>query len=242
MPIIDLNADIGEGGVADSELIAHATSVNIACGGHAGSEATMRMTIEAAKAAGVAIGAHPGYEDPDNFGRVGMNLSPAQLTNQIKRQIERFLGIHPELHHIKAHGALYNQANVDEAVAATLVDAIMELKPDTILYCPPGGEMAKFALSSGLRTCVEGFIERTYMSCGNLTPRTAQNAIIEDFREAAAQAVRITMTQSLESIDGALIPMPARTLCVHGDNPDAPELLRYCRELLNQAGVEISSP
>ena len=118
MPTIDLNADIGEGGLDDFELIAHATSVNIACGGHAGDEAIMRMTIEASKASGVAIGAHPGYEDPDNFGRAELDLSPDELTDQINRQLERFLGMHSDLHHVKPHGALYNQANkeLDSAV------------------------------------------------------------------------------------------------------------------------------
>ena len=242
MPIIDLNADIGEGGLDDPELMAHATSVNIACGGHAGSEAIMRMTIEAAKAHGLAIGAHPGYEDPDNFGRLDLNLSPGELTDQMKRQLERFLGMHSDLHHVKVHGALYNQANKDEAIAATIVLAIMELKPDTTLYCPPSGEMAKIAHKSGLKVCNEGFIDRTYQGCGNLTPRTEPDAVIEDFGLAAGQAMQITMSQCLVAMDGSSIPMPARTLCVHGDNPDAPDLLQFTRELLEKAGVEIAKP
>lgn len=242
MPIIDLNADIGEGGLDDPELMDQATSVNIACGGHAGNEAIMRMTIEAAKARGLAIGAHPGYEDPDNFGRKALDLSPDELTDQMTRQLERFLGMHPDLHHVKPHGALYNQANVDPAIAATIVLVIMELKPDTMLYCPPIGEMAKIAHKSGLKVCGEGFIDRTYLSCGNLTPRTDPDAIIDDFGMAAAQAMQITMTQSLETLDGMCIPMPARTLCVHGDNPDAPDLLHFTRDFLQKAGVEIACP
>lgn len=242
MPTIDLNADIGEGGLDDPELIANATSVNIACGGHAGSEAIMRMTVEAAKAHEVAIGAHPGYEDPDNFGRVDLDLSPDELTGQIKRQLERMLSYYPEMHHVKVHGALYNQANADEAIAATVVLAIMELKPDTMIYCPPNGAMAKVALQAGLHVCAEGFIDRTYMGCGNLTPRGTDNAVIDDFGVAAAQAMQITMTQSLEAADGNRIPLPARTLCVHGDNPDAPDLLHFTREFLGKAGVDFARP
>ena len=241
MPTIDLNADIGEGGYDDPELMQHATSVNIACGGHAGDPAIMRMTVEAAKAHGVAVGAHPGYEDPDNFGRVELDLSPDELTDQMKRQLERMLEMHPDLHHVKPHGALYNQANVDPAIAATLVLVIAELKPDTLLYCPPTGEMVKVAKQAGLKTVAEGFIDRTYLSCGNLTPRDSEGAVIDDFGIATAQAMQMVMMKSIEAIDGERIPMPAQTLCVHGDNPDAPDLLLATHEFLGNAGVEFSS-
>ncbi len=242
MPTIDLNADIGEGGLEDAELIALATSVNIACGGHAGSEAVMRRTIEASKAHDVAIGAHPGYEDPDNFGRVEMELTPDELKSLMTRQLERMLSYYPEMHHVKVHGALYNQANVDEAIAATVVLSILELKPDTMLYCPPDGAMARAALNAGLHICVEGFIDRAYMGCGNLIARGVANSIIGDFEVAAAQAKQICLTQSVETTDGNRISMPARTLCVHGDNPNASDLLLFTREYLGQAGVEFSRP
>lgn len=242
MPIIDLNADIGEGGQDDPVLIEFATSVNIACGGHAGNEGTMRMCIEASKAMGTAIGAHPGYEDPDNFGRLELDLSPDELSDQMRRQLERILSMHPELHHVKPHGALYHQANNDPAIAATVVLAIHELQPNTMLYCPPHGELAKTAAQAGLQVCPEGYIDRSYMSDGNLTPRTEANAIHEDFGQAVGQAMQIIMSQSLECIDGERIAMPARTLCVHGDNPDAPDLLEYARDFMQKAGVEIAAP
>ena len=242
MPTIDLNADIGEGGYDDPELMQHATSVNIACGGHAGDPAIMRMTIEASKAHGVAVGAHPGYEDPDNFGRVELDLSPDELTDQMKRQLERFLEMHPDMHHVKPHGALYTQANVDAAIAATVVLAIMELKPDTLLYCPPSGELVNVAMKAGLKTCGEGFIDRTYLACGNLTPRSETDAVIDDFGIATGQAMQMVMMKSIEAIDGSRIPLPAETLCVHGDNPDAPDLLLATREFLGNAGVDFASP
>ena len=121
----DVNCDLGEGMANDKALMALIDSCNIACGGHAGNEGTMRMCIEAAKAMGTAIGAHPGFEDPDNFGRVELDLSPDELSDQLHRQLERMLSMHSGLHHIKPHGALYHLANQDPATAATLTLVIM---------------------------------------------------------------------------------------------------------------------
>ncbi len=242
MPTIDLNADLGEGGEHDEALMALTSSVNIACGGHAGNDETIRLAVGLAIRAGVAIGAHPGYDDPDNFGRKPMHLPSGKTRDLILRQLERILRIHPRLHHVKPHGALYNQSNQDEVIATTLVAAIAEIQPDTILYCPPHGALAKAAAGIKLTTCAEGFIDRRYQNDGNLCPRTDPRALIEDVNEAVSQALTITNHQTVKTLDGTAIPLGARTLCVHGDSPDAVDVLRLTRSTLEERGIRITAP
>lgn len=242
MHTIDLNADLGEGGEHDEALMALASSVNIACGGHAGNDNSMRRAVGFAIQAQVAIGAHPGYEDPAHFGRRDMELSAAEIRALIHRQLERILAIHQRLHHVKPHGALYNQANQDETMAKTLVAAIAGIQPDTILYCPPSGELMKAAAGIGLATCAEGFIDRRYGGDGNLCPRTDERALIEDPGEAVTQALGIATQRTVTTIDGATIPLKAGTLCVHGDSPGAARLLRLTRLSLEGAGIKIMAP
>ncbi len=242
MQTIDLNADLGEGSEHDEALMALTSSVNIACGGHAGDEETIRRAIGLAIQSQVAIGAHPGYEDPENFGRKPMQLSSGEIRDLILRQLERMLRIHPHLHHVKPHGALYNQSNQDEAMAAALVAAIAEVQPNTILYCPPHGSIAKAAAEMNLPICAEGFIDRRYQDDGNLCPRTDPRALIEDVNEAVSQALRISNHETVTTLNGATIPLKARTLCVHGDSHDAMELLRLTRSSLEEAGIQIMAP
>ena len=242
MQTIDLNADLGEGGAQDEALMALASSVNIACGGHAGDAASIRRAVELAVRAGVAVGAHPSYEDPEHFGRKPMSLSAAEIRSLILRQLGRMLSIHPLLHHVKPHGALYNQANVDEAMAEALVAAIAEIQPDTILYCPARGALAKAAAAIRLLTCAEGFIDRRYREDGSLCPRKEERAVIDDIDEALSQALEIAMRQTVTTGKGAIIPLQARTLCVHGDSPAAAGLLRFTRSSLEAAGIAIMAP
>lgn len=242
MQTIDLNADLGEGGAHDSALMARASSVNIACGGHAGDEQSIRRAVGLALQAQVAIGAHPGYEDPVNFGRKPMFLSTGEIRSLILRQLERISRIHPQLHHVKPHGALYNQSNADEAMAEALVAAIAEVQPDTILYCPPHGALIKAATRSRIATCAEGFIDRRYQEDGNLCPRTDPRAVIDNADEAVSQAIKIAILQTATSLSGADLPMKVRTLCVHGESPDAVELLRLTRSSLEGAGIRIMAP
>jgi UPF0271 protein len=242
MQTIDLNADLGEGGEQDEALMALASSVNIACGGHAGDEESILRAVGLANQAQVAIGAHPGYEDTTNFGRKPMHLSTGEIRSLILRQLERMLRIHPQLHHVKPHGALYNQSNQDGVMAAALAAAIAEVQPDTILYCPPHGELVKAAAAIKLATCAEGFIDRRYQDGGNLCPRTEERALIEDVGEAVAQALGIAMQQTVTTLNGASIPLEAKTLCVHGDSPGAVGLLRLTRSSLEEAGIEIMAP
>ncbi len=239
---IDLNADLGEGGEQDGALMSLTSSVNIACGGHAGDDESIRRAVELASRAQAAIGAHPGYEDPTHFGRKPLQLSPGEIRDLILRQLERILRIHPHLHHVKPHGALYNQSNQNEAMAEALVAAISELQPDAILYCPPTGKLLKAAAGIRLTTCAEGFIDRRYQDDGNLTPRSEDRALIENLDDAISQARTIAIHQTVTTINGTTIPMAARTLCVHGDSPDAATLLRLTRSSLENNGITIAAP
>ncbi|MDP4626404.1 MAG: 5-oxoprolinase subunit PxpA [Akkermansiaceae bacterium] len=242
MQTIDLNADLGEGGDQDTSIIELVSSVNIACGGHAGDKETIRRTVDLALKAQVAIGAHPGYEDPENFGRNPMQLSSEEIRSLILRQLERMLLIHPNLHHVKPHGALYNQANQDESIAAALVAAIAELQPKTILYCPPQGELANAAAVIKLTTCAEGFIDRRYQDDGNLCPRSEPGAVIEYANKAALQALKIANQEVVNTINGTTIPLKVRTLCVHGDSANSLITLKLTRSALEDAGIRISAP
>jgi UPF0271 protein len=242
MHTIDLNADLGEGGSQDAALMALASSVNIACGGHAGDGESIRRAVELALETQVAIGAHPGYEDAGNFGRKPLQLSCEEIRSLTLRQLGRILDIHPNLHHVKPHGALYNESNRNEAMAVALVAAIAEISPDTILYCPPHGELSKAAALSGIAVCGEGFIDRRYLDDGSLCPRSEKMALIEDPGEAMSQALKIALRQTVTTLSGAAIPLKAGTLCVHGDSPNALITLKLSRSLLEDTGIRISAP
>lgn len=221
---IDLNADLGEGGTDDAALIKLVSSANIACGGHAGDEETMRRTIDLAIAAGVAVGAHPGYEDREHFGRRAMAFPLPQVTDLVARQVEK-LAILAEvagapLHHVKPHGALYNQADRDELFAAAVVAGIISVSTRALLYAMPGSKLAAAGLTAGLTICPEGFADRSYLANGSLMPRNEPGAVIKDTETALAQAIRLAESGQIE------------TLCVHGDGANAIHILRAILEKL----------
>src|SRR6478736_2811829 len=172
MRAIDLNADLGEGGSEDAALLGLVTSANIACGGHAGNEETMRRSIELALASGVAIGAHPGYEDREHFGRIAMVLPLEEITALVRRQVEKLAGLAAasgaKLHHVKPHGALYNQAGRDPLLAAAVVEGITRVSPELILYAQPGSALAEAGRTAGMAVCPEGFADRRYRDDGSL--------------------------------------------------------------------------
>lgn len=242
MKSIDLNVDLGEGGGHDQALMAYASSVNIACGGHAGDAKSIRHSIALAQQAKVAIGAHPGYEDRENFGRRPMHLSAGEIRDMILRQLERILYICPKLHHIKPHGALYNQADQDETMAEALVAAIAEVQPDALIYCPPGGALVRAASHHNMASCAEGFIDRRYQNDGSLCPRSAPNAVIETRNEAVAQALQFVSNGTATTIDQAVIPLDVKTLCVHGDGKNALALLHVIRSIFEGENIKIAAP
>jgi UPF0271 protein len=243
---IDLNVDLGEGGSQDVALIAQASSANIACGGHAGDESTMRRAIAAAMKAGVAIGAHPGYEDREHFGRVAHDLPLTEVTAAVRRQVEQLAGLVRDaggaLHHVKPHGALYLQANRNTRLAEAVIDAVLPVLPEGLIYAPTGGALAMAAEKAGLRLVAEGFADRRYAETGELLPRSEPGAVIEDLVSAVAQATEIAIRQEVICASGLRIPLRAATLCVHGDGRHAVDTLRAVRKALESAGCAIARP
>jgi UPF0271 protein len=234
MRSIDLNADLGEGGSHDAELLELVSSANIACGGHAGDEATMRRSIELALASGVEIGAHPGYEDREHFGRLAMVLPLEEVTDLVRRQVEALATLAGDagtrLHHVKPHGALYNQASRDPLLAAAVVAGITRVSPGLILYALPASELAKAGLAASLAVHAEGFADRRYREDGSLMPRGEPGAVIKDVDVAVAQAMGIASSGNVQ------------TLCVHGDGATAVAILRALRDQLGAAGCDIGIP
>lgn len=228
---IDLNADLGEGGTEDEALLGLISSANIACGGHAGDEETMRQSVKWALAAGVAIGAHPGYEDPEHFGRRAMVLPLETITELVVKQVGKLAAIAAEegaaLHHVKPHGALYHQAGRDAAMAEAVVEGISRVSPELILFAQPGNALAVAGEKAGLTIRAEGFVDRRYRDDGTLMPRGEPGAVIKNVADAVAQAMELISQGKME------------TLCVHGDGATATEILRELRQALDAAGVSV---
>jgi len=227
---IDLNCDVGELADAGHEaaLMEHITSANIACGGHAGDEQTMERTVRLALERGVRIGAHPGYPDRENFGRLEMELSAEEIERTVLEQIERLEQVARRagaaIVHVKPHGALYNVAARDEAVARAIGAAVARWNPRVPLFGLAGSRSLEVWGGMGLEAVAEGFADRRYEADGSLRSRRLPGALITDPGEAAAQAVRLAR-------EGR-----AQTICVHGDTPGAVAILRACREALAAAG------
>lgn len=232
MKSIDLNADLGEGGEHDAELMALISSCNIACGGHAGDEESMRVAVSLAQSKGVAIGAHPGYVDPEFFGRRFLDLPLDVVMGQIRNQIKALLEIAGSLHHIKLHGALYHQANQDPELAEAFAAMVLELLPKPLIYAPPTGQLIDAAKAMGLPVLAEGFIDRRYLESGELCPRSEAKAVISDVNEAVEQALKLATEGRVIAMNGIVIPIHVQTLCVHGDGASALEILRSVREKL----------
>ena len=229
MRFIDLNADLGEGGTEDEALLGLVSSANIACGGHAGDEETMRRSIRGAYAVGVAIGAHPSYEDPEHFGRRAMALPLEKVTDLVQRQVAKLVTLAAEygvtVHHVKPHGALYHQAGRDPLLAGAVVEGIIRISPQLVLYAQPGSELDQVGRSAGLTVCPEGFADRRYRDDGSLMPRGEPGALIKEVDAAVAQAMEIAAAGRVE------------TLCIQGDGVTAVAILQALRARLGEAGL-----
>ena len=226
---MDLNCDMGEleDAAHEAALMKYITSANIACGGHAGDEATMERTARLALARGVRIGAHPSYPDRANFGRVEMDLAEGEIERAVREQIERLeavvrkLGAH--ITHVKPHGALYNVAARDERVARAIGRAVAAWNPAVTLFGLLGSRCLDWWRGMGLNVAAEAFADRGYEPDGSLRPRKFADALLTDPREAAAQAARFAREGN------------AQTLCVHGDTPGALRILEAVRAALDTA-------
>lgn len=242
-PTIDLNADVGEG-FDDAALIPLVTSVNVACGGHAGDDATMRATVRLARTHGVALGAHPGFPDRADFGRRVTTADPDAIASLIVEQVERLAAIARDegvpVAHVKPHGALYNLSAVDRAVAQAVARAVVRVLPGTRLVGLAGSISLDAARAAGLTPVAEAFADRAYLADGTLAPRARAGAVIENVDHAASRAVELVTTGTLEAIDGAPLRIAADTLCLHGDTPDAALRARTIRTALAAASVTIA--
>ncbi len=219
------------------------TSANIACGAHAGDDATIRRTIELALHHKVAIGAHPGYRDKANFGRVPLDMSRDELIADLRSQLETLRAAADaagtRLAHVKAHGALYNQGERDDGIASAIVEAVCAFDEDLVLFAPPGSAMERAARRVGTRVAREGFADRAYEPDGTLRSRRLPASVHDDPAVAAAQAVSIAHDRRVTASDGTVLPLAVDTICIHGDTPNAPTIARAVRSALEAAGIDL---
>lgn len=247
---IDLNADVGESFGAwrmgeDEALLAFVTSVNVACGFHAGDPRGIDRTVARAHAAGVAVGAHPGYYDLRGFGRRAMAADPAEIEADVLYQvaaIDGFCRAHgASLRHVKPHGALYTQAAADPALARAVARGVARFRRDLVLVGLASSEpMRAAAQAEGLTFAGEAFADRGYAADGSLVPRREPGALLLDPAAAAAQALRLAQERSVVARDGALVRVEAATLCLHGDTPGAAAIAQAVRATLEAAGVRLA--
>ena len=253
MQTIDINCDMGESTQLwpyrienDLALFRFISSVNIATGFHAGDAHTMHELVDAALLAGIAVGAHPGFEDRENFGRTNTSLPPIKLYDIIIYQLgalDAFLQINgTRLHHVKPHGALYNMASKDAAMAHTVCRAVKEYDAGLILYGLSGSELVKAATEINLASCSEVFADRSYQQDGTLTPRTAPNALIEDEAQSLQQVLQMAKMGTVTSTGGNTIPVKAGTVCIHSDGAHALAFAKNMHAALISQGISITSP
>jgi 5-oxoprolinase (ATP-hydrolysing) subunit A len=238
---IDLNCDMGENIGNDEDIMPYITSANIACGFHAGDEMSMLTTIRLAKKYGVVVGAHPGWKDREGFGRHEMSLPRENVEASILYQIGALHAIAKaegvELHHIKPHGALYNQAAKDRFLADAIVDAVKKLSQDMTLIGLAGSKLVEAGVIAGLRVANEGFPDRHYETDGTLTPRTQENAILRSPDEVSAHALELARN----GIQFGGRSVRVETLCLHGDHPHAAQNAKQVREALEKQGISVAA-
>jgi UPF0271 protein len=244
--VVDLNADLGEGSGHDEELFQLISSANVATGFHAGDADSMHAAVSAAKALGVAVGAHPSFWDRENFGRKELNVSAGEVFDAMKYQLGIFqaiaaaAGIQPN--HVKPHGALYNMAVRDQTLADAIARAIESVDPKLILFAPDKSELTHAGEAHGLQVAREIFADRNYLNDGWLVPRTRPDALLRDPREAAERVLRMLREGKVRSVEGRDIDVRGETICVHGDTPGAVEFARELRSQLEREGVRIIAP
>ena len=245
---VDLNSDLGESfgnytiGM-DEAVIAHISSANVACGYHAGDPLVMDKTVAACKAAGVAVGAHPGYPDLIGFGRRNIACSPKDAKAYVKYQLgalqafTRTYGL--TLQHCKPHGALYNMAAKDKALAMAIAEAICDVDDKIILLGLANSLMIEAGKEAGLKVASEVFADRAYQADGTLVPRKLPGAVIHDTEEAISRTIRMVKEGFVTAITGEEVPLSADSICVHGDNPSALAFVKNIRARLEAEGVSI---
>lgn len=247
---IDINSDLGESFGSyktgnDAEVMKYITSANIACGFHAGDPVVMEKTIRLALENKVAIGAHPGYPDLMGFGRRKMDLTPEEVKAYVFYQVAALKAMTEslggKLQHVKAHGALYNEAAENDSVARAIAEAVLQLDPGLIFVGLANSNMLEVAKKMGLKTAAEVFADRAYTNFGTLVPRSQPGAVIHDPKICNDRVLQMIKEHTVEAINGSKIPIDASTICIHGDNPAAIELARSLRDHLEKNGIEIQA-
>jgi UPF0271 protein len=252
---VDLNADLGEtvepaAGTDDSlggtvePLLALVTTTHIACGFHAGGPRVMRRTVAAAVAAGVVVGAHPSYPDPEGFGRRPMDRPARLVADDVIRQLEALgsaaLAEGAQVRSVKPHGALYHRLATDEECAVAVAEALRDHDPDLVLVAPAGAPTRAAMVGCGVSVVAEGFCDRAYLADGSLAPRSQPGSVLVDPTSAGMRAVAMALGREVEAIDGSAVVLECDTLCVHGDTPGAVSVADAVRRALLGAGVSVA--
>lgn len=240
---VDFNCDLGEGVGDDAAILPFISSASVACGFHAGSPQTMQATVALCLAHGVAIGAHPAFQDREHFGRAAQDVTAADAYALTLYQVAALDGFvraaGARLHHVKPHGAFYNQAARDRILADAIAAAVRDHDPGLILYGLAGGALTDAGEALGLRTAHEAFAERRYEADGTLTPRSRPDASIEDVATAAAQVRQMLQQGAVSARTGERVPLRADSICLHGDRADAPVFARDLRAAIESSGFTI---
>ncbi len=245
---VDFNSDLGESfgnykiGL-DSEILHQVTSANVACGFHAGDASIMAQTVQLALDKGVAIGAHPGFPDLQGFGRRKIEMNTSDITDIVAYQVGALSAFTPDhkLHHVKAHGAIYNMAAKDRLIADAVITGIKLVDPQTIVYGLANSELIKAAQNANMKFAQEVFADRNYQSDGSLVPRSQPNAVISNPAEAAQRALEMVEKKSVVSVTGEVVPLAVDSICVHGDNHSAVDLAIEIKKLLLENQVTVTN-
>jgi UPF0271 protein len=244
---VDLNADLGEAAPSsglDAAIMPALTSANIACGFHAGDPGVMRATVALARRHGVAVGAHPSFADREGFGRREMSTAPNEVENLVAYQVGALAAIAAlegvRVRHVKPHGALYNMAGRDRALAAAVARGVRAVDPSLVLFGPSGSALIELGRNAGLATASEVFADRAYRADGELEPRTIEGAVIHDPQVVVARAVSMVKEGAVVAVDGTRVPLTVETICVHGDTPGAAALAHEIRRALEGAGILVA--
>lgn len=245
---VDLNSDVGESYGSyklglDEEVLKYVTSVNIACGWHAGDPLIMDSTVKMAVKNNLGIGAHPGYPDLMGFGRRNIDITPKEAKAYMLYQLGALYAFSQtsgsKLQHIKLHGAFCNTASIKPELAEEIINGIMEFDKSLILLALSGSYIAKRAMEKGLKVAQEVFADRAYSSDGTLVSRKLQGSVIHDKKEAIERVKKMVLTGKVTSIDGKEISIAADSICVHGDNPEAVNFVSLIRKSLEDEGIEL---
>jgi UPF0271 protein len=250
MKSIDLNCDMGElpEAIADGtqeSLMPSLTSVNIACGGHAGDEQTMKATIEQALRWKLALGAHPGYPDRANFGRLELQMPAEAIADSVFEQVRALAEVAARygvsLAHVKPHGALYNQAVRNRVLAEAIAEGVARWRHDVVLIGLAGSQMLDIFREAGFAVAAEAFADRRYEPDGKLRSRKFDDALIRDPEDAGRRALNIVQRSAVIARDGSEVPINAQTICIHSDTPGAPEIAAAVASTLRRAGVTLNA-